>query len=149
MAQPDSFSPKEFGAAFSRFLEWVNDEEGVEAESPFASMLAAHFGADPSLYPVTAESIAPYDLPNLQLALTAYLEGPEVEHRLVGFGGAIDHFEISLSGLVHDIGFGIKAGPVRHSPSELEHGRSISCVTLGMFLCVRPRRSAGGTRDAG
>jgi hypothetical protein len=139
MAAPGSFSPEEFGAAFSRFLEWINDEEGPEGDgSPFASMLQEHFGADPSLYPVTAESIAPYDLPNLQLALDAYLERPGTQHTLVGFGGAIEHFDISLSGLVHDIGFGIKAGPVRHTATDLEHGRSISCVTLGLFLISGP-----------
>jgi hypothetical protein len=99
----DRFSPEEFGTAFQRFMEWASGEADPE-RSPFASMLAEHFGADPTMFPVTGESISPYDLPNVQLALDAYLERPDVEHRLIGFGGHLGYAEMSLSGLVHDSG---------------------------------------------
>jgi ATPase family associated with various cellular activities (AAA) len=135
----DRFSPEEFGAAFQRFLEWTSREAASE-RSPFASMLAEHFGADPTMFPVTGESISPYDLPNLQLALDAYLERPDVAHRLVGFGGHLGFAEMSLSGLVHDIGFGIAVGPVRRAAVRLEQDRLVSCVTAGLFLITAGER---------
>ena len=138
----DRFSPEEFGAAFQRFMEWTSREAASE-RSPFASMLAEHFGDDPTMFPVTGESISSYDLPNLQLALDAYLERPDVEHRLVGFAGHLGYAEMSLSGLVHDIGFGLAVGPVRRAAVRLEQDRLVSCVTAGLFLIrVGERRLA-------
>jgi len=65
------FDPSEFGASFQRFLELV--EQSTEGrDTPFESLLAEHFGTDPSEFPVIAESLGATDLPNLQLALTAY-----------------------------------------------------------------------------
>ena len=138
----ERFSPEEFGAAYQRFMEWAAHEFQQEA-SPFKSLLTEHFGADPSTFPVTGEGIAPYDLPNLQLALEAYLEQAEAEHQLVGFGGHLGYAEMSLAGLVHDRGFGITVGPVRRTVVELEAGRSVTCVTAGLYLI-----SVGGLRLA-
>jgi ATPase family associated with various cellular activities (AAA) len=129
----ERFSPEEFGAAYQRFMEWAAQEFHGE-KAPFKSLLTEHFGADPSTFPVTGEGIAPYDLPNLQLALEAYLEQPEVEHQLVGFGGHLGYAEMSLTGLVHDRGFGITVGPVRRTVVELDAGRSVTCVTAGLYL---------------
>jgi hypothetical protein len=42
--------------------------------------------------------------------------------------------ELSLAGLVHDFGFGLAEGPVRRTVVALEHGRSVTCVTTGLFL---------------
>jgi hypothetical protein len=138
----ERFSPQEFGAAYQRFMEWAT--HGFEQDrSPFKSLLGEHFGADPSTFPVTGEGIAPYDLPNLQLALDAYLDQPEVEHQLVGFGGHIGYAEMSLAGLVHDRGFGITVGPVRRTVVELDAGRLVTCVTAGLYLI-----SVGGLRLA-
>ena len=138
----ERFSPEEFGAAYQRFMEWV--AEGFHQETaPFKSLLTEHFGADPSTFPVTGEGIAPYDLPNLQLALEAYLEQPDVEHQLVGFGGHLGFAEMSLAGLVHDRGFGITVGPVRRTVVELDAGRSVTCVTAGLYLIT-----AGGLKLA-
>jgi hypothetical protein len=127
------FSPEEFGAAFQRFIEWTAREHSSEP-SPFASMLAEHFGEDPTMFPVAGESISPYDLPNVQLAVDAYLERPDVEHRLVGFGGHLGYAEMSLAGLVHDVGFGLALGPVRRTSVRLDQDRLVSCVTAGLFL---------------
>jgi ATPase family associated with various cellular activities (AAA) len=138
----DRFSPEEFGAAYQRFMEWAAGEYARE-RSPFKTLLSEHFGADPGTFPVTGTPVAQYDLPNLQLALDAYLERPGVVHELVGFGGHLGYAEMSLSGLVHDQGFGISVGPVRRTVVDLDGGRSISCVNAGLFLI-----SAGEVRLA-
>jgi ATPase family associated with various cellular activities (AAA) len=129
----DEITPQEFAEAFQRLTEWAIGESRL-GRSPFKEMLTQHFGEDPATYPLTVEAIAVYDLPNLQLALDAYLEGDGRRHSLIGFGGPVTHMELSLAGLVHDYGFGLAEGPVRRSVVALEHGRSITCVTTGLFL---------------
>jgi hypothetical protein len=135
----EEISPEEFARAFRRVAEWAAIQAQQE-RSPFKTMLTEHFGSDPSTLPVTAESIAPYDLPNLQLGLDAYLERDGVAHRLVGFGGPVGYGELSLSGLVHDIGFGLAPGPVRRTPVRLDGDRSVACVTAGLFLVTDGER---------
>ena len=133
MSTEGEITPAEFAAAFRRVAQWA-DMQADEARSPFKSMLSEHFGEDPATFPVTGETVAAYDLPNLQLGLDAYLADPGRTHRLVGFGGPVGHSEMSLSGLVHDYGFGVVEGPVRRAVVTLERGRSVTCVTIGLFL---------------
>jgi ATPase family associated with various cellular activities (AAA) len=125
--------PQEFAEAFRRVSEWAHAQSERE-RSPFKSKLTEHFGEDPATYPVTGEGIATYDLPNLQLALEAYLDREGTEHTLIGFGGHVGYAEMSLSGLVHDVGFGVVEGPVRRTVVGLERGRSVTCITAGLFL---------------
>ena len=70
MGDDAGITPEDFAKAFRRVSDWAHIEER-EDRSPFKTMLTEHFGADPATYPVTGEAIAPYDLPNLQLALEA------------------------------------------------------------------------------
>jgi histone H3/H4 len=135
----DDISPQEFARAVSAIVEWAGIESR-SGRSPFKSMLSDHFGSDPATFPVTAESIAPYDVPNLQLAVDAYLARDSVSHRLVGFAGPIGYSEMSLSGLVHDIGFGLAAGPVRRTVVPLDGDRSVTCVTTGLILVADGER---------
>jgi cell division protease FtsH len=129
----EEITPQQFAEAFQRVTEWAV-YEGRHGRSPFKERLTEHFGADPATYPLMTESVAPYDLPNLQLALDAYLGAAGREHSLIGFGGPVDHMEISLAGLVHDFGFGLAEGPVRRTVVPLEQGRTVTCVTIGLFL---------------
>ena len=133
MSDSGDISPQDFAKAFSRVAEWAAIDQHRD-RSPFKTMLIEHFGADPATFPVTGEAIAPYDLPNLQLATDSYLERDGVSHRLVGFGGHLGHAEMSLAGLVHDFGFGIAIGPVRRTVVQLDDDRSVTCVAAGLFL---------------
>jgi hypothetical protein len=83
-------------------LEWAEVESRLD-QSPFKARLTEHFQADPATYPVTGESVATYDLPNLQLALDAHLGENGRDHELIGFGGHVGYAEMSLAGLVHDL----------------------------------------------
>lgn len=139
MSGSEEISPREFARTLTRIVEWAAIESREE-RSPFKSMLADHFGTDPSTFPVTGESIAAYDVPNLQLALDAYLDRDGIDHRLVGFAGPVGYAEMSLSGLVHDIGFGIAVGPVRRRVVKLDGDRSMTCVTAGLLLVTRGKR---------
>jgi hypothetical protein len=103
--------------------------EAQQGRSPFKAKLTEHFGEDPGTYPVIGETIATYDLPNVRLALDAYLDKGGREHTLIGFGGHLGYAEMSLSGLVHDIGFGLAIGPVRRTVVGLGRGQSITCAS--------------------
>jgi cell division protease FtsH len=129
----DEITPAQFAEAFQRLTEWAVGEARY-GRSPFKERLTEHFGADPATYPLTAETIAAYDLPNLQLALDAYLADAGRQHSLIGFGGPVHHMELSLAGLVHEFGFGLAEGPVRRTVVPLEHGHTVTCVTIGLFL---------------
>lgn len=132
-------SPQDFAKAFSQVTEWAMIEQRTE-RSPFKTILVEHFGADPATFPVTGEVIAPYDLPNLQLALDSYLERDGITHRLIGFGGHLGHAEMSLAGLVHDFGFGLAEGPVRRKVVQLDGDRSLTCMTAGLLLIAEGER---------
>jgi ATPase family associated with various cellular activities (AAA) len=129
----DEITPQQFAEAYQRVSEWVHGGAASD-RSPFKARLTEHFGADPATYPLTAETIADYDLPNLQLALDAYLADAGREHSLLGFGGPVHHMELSLAGLVHEFGFGLAEGPVRRTVVPLERDRTVTCVTIGLFL---------------
>jgi hypothetical protein len=129
----EEITPQRFAEAFQRLTEWAMGEARY-GRSPFKERLTEHFGEDPATYPLTAEAIADYDLPNLQLALDAYLAEAGREHSLIGFGGPVHHMELSLAGLVHEFGFGLDEGPVRRTVVPLERGRTVTCVTTGLFL---------------
>jgi ATPase family associated with various cellular activities (AAA) len=129
----DEITPQQFAEAYQRVSEWVHGGAASD-RSPFKARLTEHFGEDPATYPLTSETIAEYDLPNLQLALDAYLGNADREHSLIGFGGPVHHMELSLAGLVHEFGFGLAEGPVRRTVVPLEHGRTVTCVTIGLFL---------------
>jgi hypothetical protein len=142
MGDGDDISPAQFARVFRSVAEWAAIEVHGD-RSPFKTLLSEFFGANPAGFPVTLDSVKTYDHPNLQLAIDAYLAGDDVHHRLVGFGGHIGYAEMSLSGLVHDIGFGITIGPVRRTVVPLDGDRSVACVTAGLFLITE-----GDTRFA-
>jgi hypothetical protein len=133
VSEGDEITPQQFADAYHRLAEWAMGEARLE-RSPFKARLTEHFGEDPVTYPLTSEAIPVYDLPNLQLAIDAYLDREGRQHSLVGFGGPVGHMEMSLAGLVHDFGFGLAEGPVQRTVVPLERGRSITCVTVGLFL---------------
>jgi hypothetical protein len=125
-----------FGHDAHRFVQWALERAGEPEESSFAALLREHFGTDPADFPVTRETIAAYDRPNLQLALDAYLEGPGREHTLVGFGGAHRMMDASLSALVgvESAHLHLGVGPVERTIVELGGGRTLTCVASGLYL---------------
>ncbi len=134
-----SFSPEGFAQTFQRFLEWV--PTAARAESGLAERLRDHFGGDPATFPVTAVDVAEYDRPNLQVALDSYLAQPDRSAELLGLVTGM-HMEISLSQLVARGRWGANAqlGPVGRTVVELDEGRSLACVTVGLFLVADGKR---------
>ena len=134
MPDDASFSREEFGAVFQRFLEWV--PMAATREGSIAARLREHFGRDASTLPVTSEEVAEYDRANLQVALDAYLSRPELSVELLGVSSG-SPFDPSLSQLVAAAApstMRFEVGPVGRTVVELDEGRSLACVTLGLYL---------------
>jgi hypothetical protein len=126
-------SPQEFAGTFQRLLEWA--QSAAIRETSFQQRLREHFGTDPSTFEVTSLDIAEYDQPNVQVALDAYLAEPGRAAETLGFT-APQHAEIQLSLLVSPgrYGFGVEPGPVARTVIELDEGRTLSHVTMALFL---------------
>ena len=136
----EGFSAEEFGRTFQRFLESLPtltaSPTGVRAR------LREHFGTDPSGLPVASLEVPEYDRPNLQVALDAYLSREGRFAELLGFAAASQYVELSMSQLVaRGRGPGSLAlGPVGRTVVDLDEGRSLTCVTQGLFLVADGER---------
>ena len=126
-------SPQDFAGGLQRLLEWTNAT--AVREGPFQVRLREHFGTNASTFPATSLQVAEYDQPNVQVALDAYLDEPDRSAEIMGFSSP-SHVEVNLSSLVSPGRYGMSAdpGPVNRTVIELDDGRSISYVTMALFL---------------
>ena len=126
-------TPEEFARTFQRLVEWA--QTTAVRETAFHRRLREHFGMEPSELPVTSLNVAEYDQPNVQVALEAYLAEPGRSAETIGIS-ASPHSEVSLSQLAgrSRYGFGVDPGPVERTVVELDEGRSLSYVTMALFL---------------
>jgi hypothetical protein len=108
----DNLDPARFGAAFLAFMEAVS-AAATPPRSPLLERIQAHLGADPTQQPVIAEEYDAFEHPNVQVALEAYLAGPDRQAELVGVGVNNKRFlQVSLSDLLSQGGLSGPFGPV-------------------------------------
>ena len=126
-------TPEEFARTFQQLLDWA--QSTAVRESVLKRRLRQHFDADPSEFPVTSLDVAEYDQPNVQVALDAYLAEPGRSAETVGIT-APPYTEVSLSLIAGHgrFGHGLDPGPVERTVIDLDEGRSLSYVTMALFL---------------
>src|SRR5260221_7051652 len=140
----DDLDPARFGAAFLAFLEAVS-AAAAPPRSPLIERIQAHLGADSTQLPVIAEEYDAFEHPNVQVALEAYLAGPDRQAELVGVGVTNKRFmHVSLSDFLSQGGLsgpfglsgrsGVSLGPVEYVNFHLAAGRVLSCVQFGLYL---------------
>jgi hypothetical protein len=134
----DDLDPAHFGSAFLAFMEAVT-AAAAPPRSPLLDRIQAHLGADPAQYPVIAEEYDAFEHPNVQVALDAYLAGPERQADLVGVGGnSMRNMDFSLSDFLSQGGlmgrFYLTEGPVDYVNFHLAEGRILSCVQFGLYF---------------
>jgi hypothetical protein len=128
----EEFSPEQFARAFQGFLDWL--PMGAAREGSVVARLREHFGSDPATFPVTSVTLADYDRPNLQAALDAYLAKRGRSAELFGIASEA-YSEPTLAQLVSRRGAAAtRPGPVGRTVVELDGGRLLPCVTMGLFL---------------
>lgn len=136
-SETPEFSPAEFGAAWQKFIEYVNTQVPPPEPTapPLADKITAFLGADPTTMVILKESFLERDLPNLQIAIDRFLTGPERWAELVGY--LTDH---------ENPGFGlmmilskrhwqlVSEGPVQYHTVDLAGGERLQCVERGLYL---------------
>ena len=122
-----------FATLFQRFMQQMSEVAWGEGISPIRTLLDAHLGADSTALPVVSESFAPYDHANVQVALTAYLEGEGRSHGILGLSGQQRHFG-SLADLL-EITHGVRVRPGALDLVTLAVGPddTLPCIQFGLF----------------
>lgn len=138
MPDPTEFSPEKFGATFQQFMKDVS-AQAPKTEPVFAKRLREHFGTDASKLPEVSEKFTESDLPNVQLALDAYVADPGRTHELVGVVLAHETFGTSMAQLAspaapHGMDSFVSEGSVQLVNVTLDHGRVLPCVKRGLYL---------------
>jgi hypothetical protein len=138
------FSPIEFGRAWQRFMEYVNENTPrPETDAPpLLDKLLAFLQADPAALVLAKEELPIRDLPNLQVALDRYLSGPERSGEPLGY--MVEHDQPGLgiaTILARRHWMVVTEGPVQYQAVEVAHGERMQCVSRGLYLIT-----AGGAR---
>ncbi len=109
-------------------------------EPVFVRRLREHFGTDPSLLPIVAETFETYEHANVHLALESYVSQDGRSAQILGISGLDRFSEGALADLVAPTGTGwlgrvaLKEGPVQYVSLSLDAERMLSCVQSGLFL---------------
>src|SRR6186713_1470619 len=93
------FSPEAFGLAWQRFMEIVSaaTPPAVPPEPALLDRLIGFLQAEPTSLIIIREMMLERDLPNLQVAMEHYLQGPERSAELVGYKVEHDQPGLGLS----------------------------------------------------
>jgi hypothetical protein len=128
----DDLDPARFGSAFHAFMAAMT-AAAAPPRSPLLERIQVHLGADLTQHPVIAEEYDTFEHPNVQLALDAYLAGPQRQADLVGVGANNKRYmNFSLSDFLSQ--GGLSEGPVDYVNFHLAEGRVLSCVQFGLYL---------------
>jgi cell division protease FtsH len=108
---------------------------GPETLPSLHQHLRDHFGGAPSRLPVVEQSFDDYHRPNLHLAVTDLLAGPDAAAQLLGVVVDEDYREVSLpklsllpsASMFHE-------GPVEYADVDLADSGRLACVKRGLYL---------------
>jgi cell division protease FtsH len=130
--------PEELASALKRLAEWA-ERHAPAPESPVRRRLREHFGAEPAELPVISRPLQPWDRPNLQVALDAWLAGRDVEVLGVAL---MEGYRAGLAELVGggEWAAGVQLGAAAHVTVPLGEHESATCVESGLWLVGDPEQ---------
>jgi cell division protease FtsH len=97
--------------------------------------LRAHFGQEPGRLPVLEQQFAPYERPNLHLALEEMLREPQRQAELLGVLSLEPYRSVSLAQLSREASAcKFDEGPVEHADVTVPGGQHLACIKNGLFL---------------
>ena len=145
MEQPAP-DPGAFGPALLAFLE-AAVAGAPAAEPPLYARVRDHLGVAPEELEIVTLELSDTDHRNLQVALDALLAEPDWGAELVGVlsrhGGMMP---TGMAEIVDRVGPGplvggaARPGPVGYVSAQVEPGRTIDCVSAGLFLLAHGDR---------
>lgn len=119
-----------FGELFQRFLRDVVHRAGPP-DSGLSRQLADHLGVDPREIPITGATFAPFEQPDVQLALDDYVTTGGRRHEAIGLGvgGRFHGTTADLLGHRHAPG-----GPVTYVEVPVGVDEHMGCIESGALL---------------
>lgn len=116
----------------------------------FKQMIKAHFGEEPTNFPIVSEQFEKYNHPNIHLAMEQYTKQPGVSVNILGIQGGFMNFTgvalselVSANSMASAIGFGgAKRGAVQYTNIQLADGNKIACIQSGLFLISGEKKYA-------
>jgi cell division protease FtsH len=123
-----------FGRTFAAFLETIVDRAPA-TEAPLVGRLRAHRGVDPLALPIVSATFAPFEHPDVQLAVDGYAQDRDRTSALFGLSGpGRRHMDVSeLLGTGH---FAI--GPVLRTDMPVGVDETMACIEFGFVLIDGP-----------
>ncbi|WP_151484167.1 AAA family ATPase [Streptomyces albicerus] len=123
---------------FHEFLEAVaRPKHEVGDGRNLAERMRAHLGSAPGDQPVVKAAYAPYDLPNVHLAVERWFEAVEGRsYELIGMRGSTHHGDLTLGEILESADrynrFVIGAVDYAHLPVSPDD--ELACVSFGFYL---------------
>jgi hypothetical protein len=126
-------------AKLVRELLAESEDEGDEAGPPVGPVLREHLGDGARDLPVLTETLADWELPNLQLALDALLAQPGWSAEVIGLTGRAKRYEqFSLSDLMTDERYLPRVGPPEYVNADVGPGETLPCLEFALLLLSAP-----------
>ncbi|MEV0174820.1 ATP-binding protein [Streptomyces sp. NPDC050803] len=101
-----------------------------------SNRLRKHLGATPTDRPVVKAAYAPYDLPNVHLALERWFATPTRTHELIGLRGSQHHGDLTLGDILEaaDRYDRFTIGAVDYAHLPVSPDEELACVSCGFYL---------------
>ncbi|MGY6025852.1 AAA family ATPase [Streptomyces spinosirectus] len=117
----------------------------TDGRRDLAKRLREHLGSAPTDRPVVKAAYAPYDLPNVHLALERWFAADGRSFELIGMRGAQHHGELTLGDIIEaaDRYDRFVIGAVDYAHLPVSPDEELACVSCGFYL-----GDAGGERFA-
>ncbi|WP_406173543.1 AAA family ATPase [Streptomyces sp. NBC_00996] len=130
-------SLEQVGELFNQFLEAVaRPEPPVGDGRNLAERMRAHLGSAPGDQPVVKAAYAPYDLPNVHLAVERWFAAEGRSYELIGMRGSSHHGDLTLGEILEfaDRYNRFVIGAVDYAHLPISPDGELACVSFGFYL---------------
>ena len=136
--EPSPLSLERVNELFHEFLTAVARPRRSDADGSrdLAKRLREHLGSAPTDRPVVKAAYAPFDLPNVHLALERWFAADGRSYELVGMRGAQHHGELTLGDIIEaaDRYDRFVIGAVDYAHMPVSPDEELACVSCGFYL---------------
>ncbi|MCX5292895.1 MULTISPECIES: ATP-binding protein [unclassified Streptomyces] len=136
--EPSPLSLERVNELFHEFLMAVARPKRSDADGSrdLAKRLREHLGSAPTDRPVVKSAYAPFDLPNVHLALERWFAADGRSYELVGMRGAQHHGDLTLGDIIEaaDRYDRFVIGAVDYAHLPVSPDRELACVSCGFYL---------------
>ncbi|AZP20516.1 26S protease regulatory subunit [Streptomyces aquilus] len=136
--EPSALSIDRINELFHEFLLAVARPKRADSDGSrdLAKRLRDHLGSAPTDRPVVKTAYAPFDLPNVHLALERWFAADGRTHELIGMRGGRHHGELTLGDIIDaaDRYDRFVVGAVDYAQLPISPDAELACVSCGFYL---------------